>query len=133
MPPLLTCIVGKRLGQEASEDHWALRREASKVVVDICHRFCSRYPDLQSRVIKTMISALLDKGKPLPTHYGAAVCLGTFGPRVVDLFLIHNIPQYQRIWDSKRHTDPPAAERVRDALLVSPRWRGVKDGRLCST
>lgn len=119
MPPLLTCIVGKRLGQDASEDHWALRREASEVVAAICRKFSGRYQDLQSRVIKTMISALLDKSKPLATHYGAAVCLSAFGPRVVDLFLVYNIGQYQRIWETKRHTDPPAAERVRDALLVS--------------
>lgn len=119
MPPLLTCIVGKRLGKEGNDRHWALRRESAAVVAGLCRQHSANYPQLQARVLKTMLSSLLDKAKPLSTHFGAVVCFAAFGPRVVDTFLVHNLPQYFKIWEGKRHTEPDAAEHVKTALLVS--------------
>ena len=118
MPPLLTCVVGKRLGREGNDAHWTLRRESAQVVAGLCRQHSARYAELQSRVLKTMLSSLLDKTKPLSTHYGASVCFAAFGPRVVDKFLVVNLPPYFKIWESKRHTEPEAAEHVKDALQV---------------
>lgn len=38
MPPLLTCVVGRRLCRLPTEDHWALRAEASALLAAICAR-----------------------------------------------------------------------------------------------
>eukprot|EP00730_Choanoeca_flexa_P014864 TRINITY_DN6652_c0_g1_i2.p1 TRINITY_DN6652_c0_g1~~TRINITY_DN6652_c0_g1_i2.p1 ORF type:complete len:541 (+),score=109.52 TRINITY_DN6652_c0_g1_i2:26-1624(+) len=92
MPPLMTCIVGKHLCQDVTrEDHWTLRKQAADLVVRLCTKFNDRYPDLQTRVIKTMITAFLNVKKPLSTQYGAVACLRAFGPRVAVTYLIDQL------------------------------------------
>eukprot|EP00045_Choanoeca_perplexa_P011995 m.129151 g.129151 ORF g.129151 m.129151 type:complete len:498 (-) comp15844_c0_seq4:1173-2666(-) len=92
MPPLMTCIVGKHLCQDiAQEDHWSLRQEAAALVVSLCVKFNDRYPDLQTRVIKTMLGAFLNVKKPLSTQYGAVACLKAFGPRVAVMYLVDQL------------------------------------------
>lgn len=39
LPPALTCVVGKVLGEKPTDDHWALRRAAAALVGHICSRF----------------------------------------------------------------------------------------------
>ncbi len=71
MPPILTCLVGKRLCSSVSDDHWALRDYAASLVALVCKRFGFAYSDLQPRITKTLVAAFLDPNKPLTTHYGA--------------------------------------------------------------
>ena len=48
MPAVLTCIVGKRLCADPTEDHWSLRHQASTLVCTIITRYAERYPTLQA-------------------------------------------------------------------------------------
>ncbi len=46
MPPILTCLVGRRLCENPNEDHWELRDYAASLVALICLRYsspCLRY------------------------------------------------------------------------------------------
>lgn len=46
-------------------------------------RYGHAYHNLQSRVTRTLLNALLDPTKTLPQHYGAIQGLAAFGPSVV--------------------------------------------------
>eukprot|EP00128_Syssomonas_multiformis_P004019 Colp12_sorted_trinity150504_noHs@4008 len=94
LPAVLTCIVGKQLCARSSEDHWALRDLSSSIVATICARYGKDYTNLQSRVTKTLIRALLDPKKPLTTHYGAIRALSALGPEVVSVLIVPNIKTY---------------------------------------
>mmetsp|Transcript_18100 Transcript_18100/g.20150 ORF Transcript_18100/g.20150 Transcript_18100/m.20150 type:complete len:447 (+) Transcript_18100:53-1393(+) len=97
MPPILTCLVGKRLCDEPNEDHWSLRDYAAKLSAFICQRWGKVYNDLQPRITKTLILALLEPKKPLTTHYGAMRGLAAMGPQVVSLLLLPNITVYIKL------------------------------------
>ncbi len=94
MPAMLTCLVGKRLCESPTENHWELRDFAAQLVARICRRYGKEYRDLQPRITKTLLHAFLDPVKPLTTHYGAIVGLGKMGPLVVQSLLLPNMVAY---------------------------------------
>ncbi|PNW81292.1 hypothetical protein CHLRE_07g349950v5 [Chlamydomonas reinhardtii] len=94
MPPLLTCLMAKSLGDGPTCDHWALRDAAAAVVARICSRFGEPYYSLQVKVSKQLLRALLDGSKPLPTHYGAVAGLAALGPATVRLLLLPQLEPY---------------------------------------
>ncbi|KAJ1985375.1 histone H4-like TAF Taf6, SAGA complex subunit [Dimargaris verticillata] len=118
MPALLTCLVGKKLGQGKSDtepngdtmdvengaanvqrtpDHWELRRSAASLVATICSEYGQAYHTLQPRVTRTLLRAFLDPTKPFTTHYGAIVGLTKLGHSVVRLLLLPNVKAYTRL------------------------------------
>lgn len=46
MPPVLSCLVSKGLGSGPSQDHWAVRDNAARVLALIC----SKYSDVQYNI-----------------------------------------------------------------------------------
>jgi transcription initiation factor TFIID subunit 6 len=95
LPAVLTCIVGKSVCTNPRDDHWALRKRASKVLGIICTKFGQHgSPSIQTRITKTMIGALLDAKKSLAAHYGAIVTLGELGVNVIDALLIDSVKTY---------------------------------------
>lgn len=94
MPPVITCMVAKRLSASPTEDHWSLRDAAASVLAFIVRRFGGAYPNIQPRITRTLLRAFLDPSRPLPTHYGAIIGLSALGPRVVRAILLPNLPSY---------------------------------------
>jgi hypothetical protein len=41
------------------EDHWILRSAASQIVASACRKYSVLFPDLQARVCKTYVDALI--------------------------------------------------------------------------
>lgn len=97
MPPILTCLVGKRLCDAATEDHWALRKYAARLVALVCDKFGYAYHTLQPRITKTLSKALLDPWRPLTTHYGAIIGLSSLGHHVTKLLILPHLPYYLRL------------------------------------
>jgi len=97
MPPILTCLVHRRLCHNPSEDHWSLREYSANLVAIICNRFGNAYPTLQPRITKTLLSAFLDPNKPLTTHYGAIKGLASLGHHVVRILLLPHVKEYLRL------------------------------------
>jgi transcription initiation factor TFIID subunit 6 len=91
MPPVLTCIIGKRLCADPSENHWRLREMAAQVAAVVCLRHGQT--TIQARVTRTLLHAFLDITKPITTHFGAVAGLSAISLRAVAL-LIPNIPPY---------------------------------------
>ncbi|PRP82397.1 hypothetical protein PROFUN_10173 [Planoprotostelium fungivorum] len=121
MPAICTCMVGKRLCAEPTENHWALRDYSASLVLLVCERFGRGYPAFQPRVTKTLVQAFCDPSKPLTTHYGAIKGLSVFGPQVVETSLIPHlkdyVPKLQPKLESKNLNELNEAKRVKTALL----------------
>jgi transcription initiation factor TFIID subunit 6 len=96
IPAVLTCLVGKRLCDSPTENHWQLRDHASELVALICHRWGREYATIQPRIVKTLVHAFLDVKRPLTTHYGAIVGLSRLGPQTRQLLLLPNLDRYFR-------------------------------------
>ncbi|XP_062107265.1 transcription initiation factor TFIID subunit 6-like isoform X2 [Humulus lupulus] len=94
MPPVVTCLVAKRLGNRFADNHWELRDFTAKLVASICKRFGHVYNTLQTRLTKTLLNAFLDPKRALTQHYGAIQGLTALGPNVVRLLMLPNLEPY---------------------------------------
>jgi transcription initiation factor TFIID subunit 6 len=99
MPPVLTCIVGKKLCEDPERDgrHWKLREEAANVLNTVLQKFGSTYHSLVPRVSKTLTKALVmgsseDEPPYLTSQYGAIVALAKMGPQAVSSLLEPHVP-----------------------------------------
>ncbi|KAF9935534.1 hypothetical protein BGZ65_003288, partial [Modicella reniformis] len=104
MPTILTCVVGKRLGEPSlsapsspQDDHWSLRSTATDIILLICHKYGSSYHTLQPRVTRTLLRAFLDPEKPLTTHYGAILGLSRMGNEVFKTLVVPNLKTYSSV------------------------------------
>lgn len=124
MPAVLTCVVGKRLG-EPDFDHWSLRLQAGELVSFIANAYGNTYTTLLPRVTKTLARALStseDGGevKPLTTHFGAIVTLTLLGPNVVDSVLLPMAESYMELLKS---VEEGAVEVEREKVVLA--WRNA--------
>lgn len=128
MPPVLTCLLGKRLCEDpAREPHWDLRQEAAQLIGYICRTFGDAYTTLIPRVSKTLMKTLLDGEKPLASHFGAIVGIAALGQNAFVSLLLPILPDYlAALHPELRHqmTDSDTEEvkrmeiaKVYDALL----------------
>ncbi|KAF9984663.1 hypothetical protein BGZ75_003759 [Mortierella antarctica] len=97
MPAILTCIVGKRLGETPQEDHWSLRSTATDILLLICRRYGTSYHTLQPRITRTLLRAFLDPEKALTTHYGAILGLSRLGNEVFKTLVLPNLKTYSTV------------------------------------
>lgn len=88
LPPLLTCVLTKRLGGAPLEDHWAVREAAAAAVAAVVARYGGQPGNLRQRVAKQLVNAYADPSKSLACHYGAPLAHHLFGvqPRVFQGF-----------------------------------------------
>ncbi|KAG0047813.1 hypothetical protein BGZ83_007210 [Gryganskiella cystojenkinii] len=105
MPTILTCMVGKRLGESPQEDHWTLRSKATDIVLLICRKYGASYHTLQPRVTRTLLRAFLDPEKPFTTHYGAILGLSRMGPEVFKTLVVPNLKTYSTVLEPELEDD----------------------------
>lgn len=94
MPPILSCLVAKRICESPNENHWSVREFAGKLLGKICRDYGNSYETLQPRVTRTLLRAFLDPLRSLTTHYGAITGLTFLGPSVIKMILIPNMDAY---------------------------------------
>ena len=94
LPSLLTLVLARRLCSDASEDHWTLRRNAATLVRVVCDKYGRTYATLQPRITRTLLNALLDTSRSLPTHYGAVVAITALGIPAIRATLLPYIRPY---------------------------------------
>lgn len=95
LPPVLTCLLGKRLCENPdTEPHWSLRLDAADIIGFICKTWGTAYQTIVPRVTRTLAKTLGDAEKPLTSHYGAIVGLTALGPMAVQSVLIPVLPDY---------------------------------------
>lgn len=92
IPNILSCVVAKKLCQAPeTEPHWELRDFSAKLIAFICKKFNSSYGNLQPRVTKTYLRALLDPLKPITTNYGALSGIYELGSEISKILIVPNI------------------------------------------
>ncbi|KVH93169.1 Armadillo-type fold [Cynara cardunculus var. scolymus] len=123
MPPVVTCVVAKRLGNRIADNHWELRDFTANLVATICKRFGHNYSSLQKRLTKTLLKSFLDQKRTLTQHYGAIQGLSALGPDVVRSLLLPNLEIYlgfleeMLLENQKKEMTRHEAWRVYGALL----------------
>uniref|UniRef100_A0A7S1BT69 TAF6 C-terminal HEAT repeat domain-containing protein n=1 Tax=Corethron hystrix TaxID=216773 RepID=A0A7S1BT69_9STRA len=103
LPPVLTCVVGARLGDlSGGDDHRTLRRVAAQTAVRVCEMF-PQYRTLRSRVLLTLLRGIGaeeegEEGKlgAPGTQYGSLVGVAAFGPLAVGANLLPGAVGYWR-------------------------------------
>lgn len=91
IPPILTCLVARRLSETGRENHWALRDTAAELISFICLKYGPQYSTLYKRITKSLLHALLDPNKPRATHYGAIIGIHALGIQSCQLLLLNPV------------------------------------------
>lgn len=95
MPPLLSCLLGKRLCEDPErEDHWSLRDRCAHITAELCRKFGNTYATLVPRVTKTLARTLSDPAKPIVSHYGAVVGIAALGPHAVETLILPHLESH---------------------------------------
>jgi transcription initiation factor TFIID subunit 6 len=116
VPPILTCLVGKRLGDPSTYQHYQLRDYAASLIKLVCKRFGGASHTLLSRLTRACLKHFLDPTKPLGTHYGAIVGLAAIGGREsVRVLILPNLKLYEKVIRPELEEDTP---KKRDAEMV---------------
>jgi len=103
VPPVLTCLIGKRLGdpnanQGPNPAHFELRDLSASLIALLCKRFGDSTHALKPRLTRTCLKAFLDPSKPPGTHYGAIKGLHAIGGKeTVWVLIIPNLKLYETI------------------------------------
>ncbi|KAL5226287.1 hypothetical protein ABZP36_014552 [Zizania latifolia] len=126
MPPMITCIVAKRLGHRLSDNHWELRDFCANLVASVCRRFGHVYHNLQTRLTKTLIHAFLDPQKSLTQHYGAVQGISALGPSAIRLLLLPNLQTYMQLLEPELQL-----EKQKNEMKRKEAWR-VYGALLCA-
>lgn len=111
VPPVLTCLVAKRLGptgnsaadangslQSRALSHYPLREHAASILTKIAQTYSHTSQILKPRIARTCLKHFLDPNKPLGTHYGALCGLrGVAGSDGVRLLILPNLKIYDSL------------------------------------
>lgn len=120
MPTLLTCIIGKRLGESPEADHWSLREEASRLIALVCAKYGEAYPNLLPRIFKTLMKALMnEEDRKLPPKFGAIRCFSFLGKEPIEIFVWDHLSKIGEILKKCVLESPAELDKSQAALLVS--------------
>lgn len=121
IPPILTCLVGKRLGDPSTNHHFHLRNYAASLIKLVCKRFGESSHTLRPRLTRACLKHFLDPSKPLGTHYGAIVGLAAIGGREsVRVLILPNLKLYEKVYRPEIEDNTPKkadAEMVVEAIF----------------
>jgi len=95
-PFILTVMVNRLLSSSLTDDHWALRDYAAKLTAKICSLYDEKYPEMRTKIIKTLYGFVRDPMAPFTSQYGAIVGLAALGERVTEQALFPIAPVYLR-------------------------------------
>lgn len=118
VPPILTCLIGKRLGDPSTGDHFKLRDLAASLVRKVCEKYGDSSHTLRPRLTRTCLKHFLDPSKPLGTHYGAIKGLAAIGGReAVRILIVPNLKLYENVLRPHLENEMEP-EKKRDAEMV---------------
>jgi transcription initiation factor TFIID subunit 6 len=125
VPPVLTCLVGKHLGQPAdpTPSVFGLRDHAAALILAIAKKHGKSSQTLKPRLARTLLKTFLEPNKSFGAHYGAIKGLqGLVGAEGVRVLLLPNLVVYDDLLKEGLASDDgrkAEAEMVLRALLES--------------
>ncbi|KIM99458.1 hypothetical protein OIDMADRAFT_104505 [Oidiodendron maius Zn] len=115
-PPVLTCIIGRRLGPDGIDnlkEQYQLRDLAASIMGRMAGKFSTSSLSLQPRLARTFLKAFLDPGRGAGEHYGAILGLAAVaGPEGVRTLMLPNIKPYEYVILKAYNERGPADEGV---------------------
>lgn len=108
VPPILTCLIGRRLGNGnnatgvvSSADalaHFSLRDISASLLLTIARKYGKSSNTLKPRLARTCLRHFLDPNKLFGSHYGALVGLqGLTGSEGVRTLVLPNLKDYESL------------------------------------
>ena len=98
VPSVLTCLIGKHLGNPAIEGatmHFALRDYSASLLSKIARQYGPSSSTLKPRIARSCLKHFLDSHKPFGTHYGALLGLTMIaGAQGVRTLILPNLKTY---------------------------------------
>ncbi|KAK7203348.1 hypothetical protein BZA70DRAFT_77915 [Myxozyma melibiosi] len=135
MPPILTLLVGKRIGtsQSSTEEHYKVRDFAASLLNQVCTKYGDTYHTLKPRVTRTLLKAFMDTSKSAGTQYGALSGLTAMGPEVVRVLILGNLRDWAAVIGSTSAVTDEDKRRLGNAViealrsLVDPEFTTIDD------
>ncbi|KAI9740539.1 MAG: hypothetical protein M1834_005120 [Cirrosporium novae-zelandiae] len=117
VPPILTCLIGRRLGDNnTSLRHYDLRSFSASLLGLLCKKYAESSHNLKPRLARTCLKQFLDPNKSSGTHYGAILGLDAIGGAdVTRALIIPNLKSYEQVLQDNIADDSP---RKKDAEMV---------------
>lgn len=101
VPPVLTCLIGRNLGPEGSDnlvDQYKLRDIAASLIGQMATKYGSSSLQLRPRLARTCLKLFLDPSRSLTEHYGAITGISSFGgPEAIRSIVLPNIKAYEYV------------------------------------
>ncbi|RPA84698.1 DUF1546-domain-containing protein [Ascobolus immersus RN42] len=121
IPPILTCLVGKRLGSSNDNDgtalpgHFSLRDKAAAILNLVTAKFADSSHTLKPRLMRTCLRNFLSNDAPVGTHYGALLALAAIGGKeAVRVLIMPNLKSFeQNVLDGKSEEGGEKAAEVK--------------------
>lgn len=125
--PVLTCLMGKRLGTGAEGNplaHFDLRDLAGTIIIEIAKRYGNSSQTLKKRLAGTLCKNFLDDKKPCGTHYGSILGLqGIMGPDGVKFLILPNLKLFDAVLKERLADE---ATRTEADMVVAVILRGLQ-------
>ncbi|KAI9760505.1 MAG: cytochrome b subunit of succinate dehydrogenase, Sdh3p [Chaenotheca gracillima] len=117
VPPVLTCVIGRHLGDASAPNaHYALRDLASSLISTICKKYAKSSRTLKPRLARTFLKGFLDPDKSLVVHYGSILGIQAVGGvDAIRVLLLPNLKVYEDVIREDLSDDGP---RKTDAEMV---------------
>jgi transcription initiation factor TFIID subunit 6 len=101
VPPVLTCLIGRHLGPEGSDnlvEQYKLRDIAASLIGQMATKYGSSSLQLRPRLARTCLKLFLDPSRALTEHYGAiSGILAIGGPDGIRSLVLPNIKAYEYV------------------------------------
>ena len=124
VPPVLTCLVGRRLGSSTDPlAHYPLRNTAAALLGSICKRFAKSSRILKPRLARSCLKHFLDPTKPLGANYGGIIGLQAVGgTEVVRALILPNVKEYESLIREPLEDEGSPKNAEAEAVLTALVW-----------
>ena len=119
IPPILTCLVGRHLGNAQDvQESFSLRRLSASVLSSVTKKYSKSSHSLKPRLARTCLKDFLDINKTTGTHYGGIIGLRAIGgPELVRALIVPNLKEYDSVLNEALEDQPKGGEMLVEALL----------------
>ncbi|KAF2153190.1 DUF1546-domain-containing protein [Myriangium duriaei CBS 260.36] len=123
VPPVLTCLIGKHLGNSATDGpnaHFTLRDLAASLVKSIANKYGTSASTLKPRIARSCLKTFLDSHKPFGSHYGAVLGLeAVSGVAGIRMLLLPNFKAYDVVLKSGLDDESKKSQAEMVVLLLN--------------
>ncbi|KAI1360877.1 TAF6-like protein [Xylaria arbuscula] len=97
--PVLTCLLGRRLGSEngsdAVKEQYQLREVAASLIGQIAQKYAGSNKVLRPKLTRSCLKAFLNPGMPPQVWYGAILgILAAGGPEAIKVLVLPNVKEF---------------------------------------